>query len=125
MDRALTPTTLVKVTGIYRWFDGAHFDADYYRSEHVRMTWALLQPMGLLRFEADCAVAGAAPRAGNIVAASNAYFASLAEAQAAMAAAAARLATDVPRYTNIRPELRMSQAWVSETSDRGCGRPAA
>lgn len=124
MDRKHTPITLAKVTGIYRWFDGAHFDADYYRSEHARLTWALLQPMGLLRFEADCAVAGTAPRPGTIVAASNAYFASLAEAQAAVAAAGAKLAADLPRYTDIRPELRLSQAWISEAGGSAQPSPA-
>jgi uncharacterized protein (TIGR02118 family) len=104
---------LIKVTGNYRWLEGAHFDVDYYRNHHARLAWRLLHPLGLVRFECDKSLITGEPKGGAIVASSNAYFSSLETANAALAAAGAQLAADVPRYTNIRPELHFSEAWVS------------
>lgn len=111
-----SPARLAKVTGIYRWTDGARFDHDYYGSAHARLTTELLAPLGLLRFESDRTVGAGAPQPGAVVATSNAYFASVAEARAALAQAGAALAADLPRYTNIRPALHVSEVLVHERS---------
>jgi uncharacterized protein (TIGR02118 family) len=105
---------IIKITGNYRWSEGAHFDHAYYSNEHARLTWQLLRPLGLVRFECDHALIAGTPKVGAIVATSNAYFSSLASAQAAVAAEGAHLAADVARYTSIRPELHFSEVWVSE-----------
>lgn len=106
------PARLAKVTGIYRWTEGAHFDHDYYGSAHARLTAELLAPLGLLRFESDRTLGAGAPQAGAVVATSNAYFGSLAEAQAALAKAGSALAADLANYTNIRPALHLSEVLV-------------
>jgi uncharacterized protein (TIGR02118 family) len=100
------PATLAKITGTYRCCDGARFDHDYYASGHA--------PLGLLRFEADRTARTTEPRPGEIVATSNAYVASVAVARAALASAGAALAADIPRYTNIRPVLHVSDVLVHE-----------
>jgi uncharacterized protein (TIGR02118 family) len=112
MNSANPPAKLAKVTGIYRWREGARFDHDYYGSEHAQLTTRLLVPLGLLRFESDRVSAASGPMPGSVVAASNAYFGSLAEAQAALSRAGAALAADLPNYTNIRPELHISEVLV-------------
>jgi uncharacterized protein (TIGR02118 family) len=108
------PARLAKVTGIYRWAEGAHFDHDYYATAHARLTTELLGPLGLLRFESDRTVSASAPQPGAVVATSNAYFASISEAHAALASAGGALAADLPKYTNIRPVLHFSEVWVHE-----------
>lgn len=108
------PAKLAKVTGIYRWADGAHFDHDYYGSAHARLTTELLAPLGLLRFESDRTVLSGPPQSGVVIATSNAYFASVNEARAALARAGAALAADLPQYTNIRPALHISEVLVHE-----------
>lgn len=112
MSHPNPPARIAKVTGIYRWTDGAHFDHEYYGDVHARLTTELLAPLGLLRFESDRTISAGAPQAGAVVATSNAYFGSLALAQVALAQAGSALAADLPNYTNIRPALHLSEVLV-------------
>jgi uncharacterized protein (TIGR02118 family) len=99
---------MIRVIGFYRWLDGANFDHDYYNSEHMRLTKNALTPHGLIRLESDRYISPKPPVTGEIIAASNAYFPSVEIAQAAMAAVGAVLMADVPRYTNLKPEIQLS-----------------
>jgi uncharacterized protein (TIGR02118 family) len=110
-------TKVAKITGNYRWVQGAHFNHEYYEGKHASLTWQLLRPLGLLRFECDRVLLSGEAVPGAIIATSSAYFSSLAAAQAAAAAAGRQLATDIPAYTSIRPELHLSEVWVSSPSD--------
>lgn len=114
MSLSDSPARLAKVTGIYRWTDGAHFDHEYYGSVHAQLTTRLLAPLGLLRFESDRTVAASPPQTGAVVAISNAYFRSLDEARSALSQAGAALASDLPNYTNIRPVLHISEVLVHD-----------
>ena len=98
---------MVKVCGTYRWKDGARFDPVYYRTEHMRITRELLLPLGLQRLESDETQSAGEPKPGAIVASSNAYFLSLAAAQAALNLAGAKLLVDVPNFTDINPEIHV------------------
>lgn len=44
---------MVKITGHYRWQEGAHFDHAYYQQAHMQLTRALLQPLGMQRLESE------------------------------------------------------------------------
>jgi uncharacterized protein (TIGR02118 family) len=109
MSNTTTLPKLAKVTGVYRWADGAHFDHAYYGTAHARLTTELLAPLGLLRFESDRTVGDGSPQPGEVVATSNAYFATIAEAHTALRKAGAALAADLANYTNIRPMLHVSE----------------
>ena len=100
---------MIRVVGFYRWVDGATFDHEYYNSEHMRLTRELLGPRGLLRLESDRYLSGAPPVAGEIIAASHAYFPSMDIARSAVAAAAGALMTDVAKYTSLKPELLFAE----------------
>ena len=99
---------MVRVNGLYRWEDGAHFDHAYYNTEHMRVTREALAPHGLLRLESDRVLTSGAPVPGQIIAATNAYFATIEAAQAAMMAAAQTLMANVRQYTNLTPQVHMS-----------------
>ncbi|ODS66450.1 MAG: ethyl tert-butyl ether degradation protein EthD [Acidovorax sp. SCN 65-108] len=100
---------MIKVTAVYRWREGAHFNHDYYHSEHMRLARAALQPLGLVRLESDRVLYPGDPRPGQVVALTNAFFSDLQQAQAAAQQTAAVLMADVPNYTNIAPESYMAQ----------------
>jgi uncharacterized protein (TIGR02118 family) len=117
MASIASSTKIAKITGNYRWVEDAHFNHEYYENKHASLTWQLLHPLGLLRFECDRVVIVGEVAPGAIIATSSAYFSSLATAQAAAAAAGRQLAADIPAYTNIRPELHFSEVWVSSASD--------
>ncbi|WIT13299.1 EthD family reductase [Paucibacter sediminis] len=100
---------MIRITGTYVWREGARFDHETYEREHMALTRELLTPLGLTRLEAERFLHPKGPRAGEPVAATNAYFASLEQAQAALAQAGAQLAAHVAQYTDLQPQLRLSQ----------------
>jgi uncharacterized protein (TIGR02118 family) len=99
---------MIRVTAYYRWKDGASFDHDYYRKEHMRIARDLLSPHGLLRLESDRFLVSTPPAGGAIVAATNAYFPSIEVAQKALAVSGPALLADVANYTNIKPDMQFS-----------------
>ena len=99
---------MIRVTKFYRWEASATFDRDYYAKRHMRLTRDQLLPYGLLRLESDQRLSSAAPAAGEVIAATHAYFASFDEAQAALRAAGPVLMQDTERYTTLLPEIRFS-----------------
>lgn len=100
---------MIRVTGFYRWAEGAHFDHAYFNSEHGRISKEALSSLGLLRLESDQFLSPTAPTIGEIVATTHAYFPDLQTAQTALATAGGSLMADVPNYTNLKPEIRLSK----------------
>ncbi len=100
---------MIKVTALYRWREGAHFNHDYYHSEHMRIARAALRPHGLVRLESDRVLYPGEPRPGQVVALTNAFFSDLKQAQMAAKTTMAELSADIPNYTNIEPESYFAQ----------------
>ena len=100
---------MVRVIGFYKWKRGARFDHQYYRTKHMATARDLLQPLGLLRLESDEFLVIGEPQEGVVIAATFAYFDTPSAAQAALAAAGPALLKSVPEYTDLIPELVMSQ----------------
>ncbi len=100
---------MIKITAVYRWHEGASFDHDYYHGEHMRIAREALGPLGLVRLESDRVLYPGPPRPGQVVALTNAFFETLAQARAAAQQTAPVLTADVPNYTNIQPESYMAQ----------------
>jgi uncharacterized protein (TIGR02118 family) len=100
---------MIRIIAFYRWREGASFNHDYYNSEYMRLTKELLSPHGLLGLESDHYVTNGELKEGEIMAATNAYFTSLEAAKSALAAVRGALLANVPKYTNLKPEIRFSQ----------------
>jgi len=100
---------MVKITALYRWHEGATFDHDYYHGEHMRIAREALAPLGLVRLESDRVMYLGPPRTGQVLALTNAFFATLEQAQAAALKTASELTADVLNYTNIKPESHIAQ----------------
>ncbi len=100
---------MFKVTALYRWREGARFDHHYYHGAHMRIAREALEPLGLLRLESDRVLHPGAPRPGQVIALTSAFFATLQQAQAAAKQSAPVLMADVPNYTDIAPESYFSQ----------------
>ncbi len=100
---------MIKVTALYRWREGAHFNHDYYHADHMRIARAALQPHGLVRLESYRVLYPGEPRPGQVVALTNAFFSDLKQAQMAAKATMAELSADIPNYTNIEPESYFAQ----------------
>jgi len=107
---------MIRITGTYRWIEGAHFDHHYFNSSHARITVEALSELGLIRLETDRVLATSAPEVGDIIAATHAYFANVDVAQTALAKAGAILMADVPNYTNLKPDIRLSETTVHDSA---------
>ena len=75
----------------------------------MRIARAALQPLGLIRLESDRVLYPGEPRAGQIVALTNAFFSDLKQAQTAANTTMAELSADIPNYTNIQPDSYFAQ----------------
>lgn len=96
---------MIKVTSLYRWFDGATFDHAYYNTEHMRITRNALASFGPVRMESEQVVRPANAKPGQVIEGASTWFPSMAVAESALAAALPTIAADVANYTNIKPEL--------------------
>ncbi len=101
---------MVRVSVLYPHRDGARFDHAYYAQKHMPMVGDRLKRFGLVRYEIDRGIAGGAPGApAPFVAACHLYFNSADDFQKGIAAQGKELMADVPNYTNITPQVQLSE----------------
>lgn len=98
---------MIRVSVLYPNESGKKFDHDYYTMQHMPLVGRLLKPV---RYEIDKGLAGGAPGApAPFVAACHIYFNSLGDFQANMGAHGKTLVDDIPNYTNIQPQIQISE----------------
>ena len=104
---------MIRVSVLYPNEAGKKFDATYYLNKHVPMAGERLGKAGLVRAEIDKGVAGGAPGApAPFVYVAHLYFNSIADFQKAMEAHGKEIMGDVPNYTNIQPQIQISEVVV-------------
>ena len=102
-------TGLIKVTIMYANEDGATFDMDYYRENHMPML-ADLFGSAMVKYEIDQGVRGRTPEdALPFLAIGYLYFNSIAEYEQAFGPNADQILGDIPNYTNVRPTVQISK----------------
>ena len=101
---------MICVSVLYAQAPGKRFDHDYYAGKHMPMVQERLQPLGLIRYEIDRGIGGAAPGSSPPFACiGRLYFNTLTEFQQSFARHGDELRNDVPNYTDIQPEIQISQ----------------
>ena len=103
---------MYKVSVMYPNGDGATFDHAYYRDRHMPM---VAQKLGaaLARYTVDKGIAGGEPGAPPAYVASCSLFVESLEAfQAGMAAHGRAIMADVPNYTNVQPQIEITEVVV-------------
>jgi uncharacterized protein (TIGR02118 family) len=101
---------MIRVTVLYPGGEGQTFDAGYYVDKHMKMVRDRLGAAGLVRAEVDKGLAGGAPGApAPFVYVCHLYFNSLPDFQKAMGAHGKEIMGDVPNYTNVRPQIQISE----------------
>ena len=101
---------MVRLMALYPNKTGARFDLKYYTETHMKLAEEKLKPFGLLRIEVDKGVSGLnadAPAPFLVVGA--AVFNSLGDLQKGLAAHGEELMDDIPNYTDIQPEIQISE----------------
>jgi len=101
---------MVRISVMYPRGEGKTFDHAYYVDKHMALVRERWGGMGLVRTEVDRGVAGGTPDApAPYIAVGRVYFNSLLEAQRASTAHGQELFADVPNFTNIQPQVQISE----------------
>jgi len=102
----------IKVSVIYPDGEGKTFDMDYYCNKHIPMVAGLLGE-AVIGATVEKGIGGAAPdSSAPIQAMGNIYFASVESFQTAFGPHAAQIMGDVPNYTNIEPQVQVSEVMI-------------
>jgi len=101
---------MIRVSVHYPGKAGAKFDHAYYAQKHMALVRQRLGGVGLIRVEVDKGLAGGAPgSAAPFACIGYLYFKSLEDFQKAMKAHGPELMADLPNFTNVQPEIQISE----------------
>jgi len=101
---------MIRISVLYPNEAGKKFDHAYYKDKHMPLVFQRLKPFGMIRYEVDKGVAGGAPGApAPFVGACHLYFNTLPEFQKGMGQHGQELMADIPNYTNIGPQIQISE----------------
>ncbi len=101
---------MIRVSVLYPGGEGKTFDHGYYVHKHMALVKEWLGSLGLRRLEVDKGVAGGAPGApAPYTAVGHLYLDSVADFQSAMKPHGKELFADVPNFTNIQPQVQISE----------------
>lgn len=101
---------MVRISVLYPNEAGKKFDHNYYAQTHMPLVHRRLSGLGLLRYEVDRGVGGSTPESrAPFVSVGHLYFNSVEEFREAMGKHGAELMGDVPNYTDILPQMQISQ----------------
>ncbi len=101
---------MIRVTVLYANKPEGKFDHAYYANKHMKMVNEKLRPMGLVKTEIDKGIGGVS--AGSpppYVALGYLVFNSVEDFQKAFAAHGEEIMGDIPNYTNIEPQIQISE----------------
>ena len=101
---------MVRMSVLYPAGPGKKFDLDYYAKKHMPLVEKRFSGMGFVRYEVDKGLGGGAPGSpAPFVCVGHVYFNSLADLQKATAAHGKELFADVPNFTDITPQVQISE----------------
>jgi uncharacterized protein (TIGR02118 family) len=101
---------MVRVSFMYPTSPGKRFDHAYYADKHMPLVEQRFKAFGLRRYEVDRGARGGAPGApAPFVAAAHLYFERVEDFDRALAAHGTELLGDVPNYSEIPPQVQISE----------------
>ncbi len=101
---------MIRVSVLYNNQPGSRFDHEYYAQRHMPMVREKLRRFGLLRAEIDKGLAGEEPDSpAPFVCIGHLYFQSLTDFQNGMLAHGEDILADVPNYTDLTPQIQVSE----------------
>ncbi|HEV8043117.1 MAG TPA: EthD family reductase [Bryobacteraceae bacterium] len=101
---------MVCISVSYPNASGKKFDHDYYARTHMPLVMGKCKSFGMLRYEIDRGLAGGAPGSpAPFACVGRLYFNTVEEFQKAMGAHGSEFMGDIPNYTDIEPQIQISQ----------------
>lgn len=102
---------MFSVTVLYPKTDTSRFDMDYYLNQHTPLVRERLTPVGLTGVDLKEGIAGGTPgtaQAYTMITQLN--FDSMEALQNAMATHGPELIGDIPNFTDVQPQMQISQS---------------
>lgn len=100
---------MIRITVAYPHTEGARFDHDYYQTRHGDLIRETLGASGLQRLEIDRVLSDGAGKVAPTVAAAHMFFLDIDAFKMAMKVGGKALADDLRNYTDIQPQVLISQ----------------
>ena len=100
---------MFRVSVLYAQKKGARFDHDYYAKKHLPFLRKKLEPFGLVRAEIEKGLPGGNGEPPLFVAACHMIFGTISQFEQGIGAVGGELTADVPNYTDITPQVQLSE----------------
>ena len=101
---------MIRVSVLYPNQPGKKFDHKYYMEKHLPMAGRQLRPHGLVRAEIDRGISAADPNApAPFLVVAHLFFNSVDDVHKAFRAVGREVMGDIPNYTDIQPQIQISE----------------
>ena len=100
---------MIRVTGLYRDTSNSQFDFDYYMNTHMPLVKKRLSEFGMGQFEVERGIEAADGEVAPYICIVHIEFPTINDFKRGFETHGEELATDVPNYTNIAPEMQISE----------------
>ena len=101
---------MIRVSVLYPHREGARFDHDYYANKHMPLVRNLMGSMGLVDSGTEKGIGTMEPDSpAPFVSIGFLTFNTMDELQAAFGAHASEVMADTPNYTDIEPQIQISE----------------
>ena len=101
---------MIRVSVLYPNEAGKKFDLDYYANTHMELVRQKYGSFGMIRLEIDKGIGTAEPgQSAPFIATGHLYFNSVEDFRKALATHGPEMMGDIPNYTNIEPQIQISE----------------
>ena len=100
---------MIRVTGLYKDIPDSEFDFDYYVNTHMTLVKKRLADFGMGDFEVERGIEAADGEAAPYICIVHIEFPTIDDFKRGFETHGEELAADVQNYTNIAPELQISE----------------
>lgn len=100
---------MVRVTVMYEQKEGMRFDENYFLNQHMPFVREKLEPLGMIKAEVDRGISGGGGNPAPYLFLAHMLFESFDVFQSAFGQVREEISSDVPKYTDIKPKIQISE----------------
>ena len=100
---------MVRVSVMYEQKEGKKFDEDYFFNNHLPLVRKKLEPLGMISVEVDRGLSGGGGDPAPYLFIAHMVFETFEKFQSAFGQVREELASDVAKYTDLKPRIQISE----------------